>query len=130
MESWLKEAFEHLLVQIKGYSQSEAEDAARHQDGSFKDFHDIRKMYDSKLDFDLEDTIEYQQWTDFARGIRNDIIHEGYETTEQEAVKSVQLNNNLIIRVKSEFKPNLHSDLLAVKEFPDDGIGRTKLGDS
>lgn len=130
MESWLKQSFEHLLKTVEGYSQSKAEDTARHQDGSFKDFHDIRKMYDSKLDFDLEATSEFQQWQNNSKDVRNDIIHEGYEPTKQEAVNSVQTNNSVIMRVKSEFKSDLSDDLVAVSKMPSDGVGRTTLSGS
>lgn len=130
MESWLKESFEHLLKTSEGYSQSNAESTARHQDGSFKDFHDIRKMYNSKLGFALEDTTEFEDWEDTAREVRNNIIHEGYEPTENEAITAIQINNRLMIRVKSEFKSDLRSGLLAVEEIPEDGVGRTTFRDA
>lgn len=129
MESWLKEAFEHLLVEVKEYSQSEAEETARHDDGSFKDTYAVKGMYNSKLGFTLEDTTEFQQWDNSAKDLRNDIVHEGYEPTENETVEAVKIHNDLILRVKSEFESTLRSDLLAVEEMPEDGIGRTTMGD-
>lgn len=129
MESWIKDAFEHLLKTVENHSQSDAIDTARHQDGSFKDFHDIRKMYDSKLGFDLEGTTEFQRWDNIAQDTRNKIIHEGYEPTKEEAVKAIQINTNLILRVKSEFDSYLPDNLLVIEEFPDDGIGRATMGE-
>lgn len=126
MESWIKEAFEHLLQTVEGYSRSEAIDTAR-KGGDFKNFHNIRGMYNSKLDFDLEGTAEFTDWEDIAKSLRNDIVHEGYEPTEEETVETVQINNKLMLRVKSEFDNDLHSDLLAISELPDDGIGRTTM---
>jgi len=130
MESWIKEAFEHLLKELEGKSKVEAEKIARHQDGSFKDFHDIRKMYDSKLGFDLEATTEFQNWKNIAKGLRNDIIHEGFEPSETEAVEAVRINIDLIMVIKSQFGGVLRSDMLEVNKMPDDGIGRTTFGSS
>jgi len=86
-------------------------------------------MYRSKLSFNLEGTTEFQNWEDTAKDLRNDIVHEGYEPTQSEAVEAVKINNRLVVRIKSEFKEDLSDYLLSVKKLPDDGIGRTTLGD-
>lgn len=128
MESWIKEAFEHLLQTVEGYSRTDAKDTARNG-GDFKNFHNIRGMYNSKLGFNLESTTEFNDWDNIAKDLRNDIVHEGYEPSRKEAIETVKINNKLMLRVKSEFGNDLHNDLLAISELPDDGIGRTTLGD-
>ena len=86
-------------------------------------------MYRSKLSFDLEATSQFQKWENIAKELRNDIVHEGYEPTQSEAVEAVKINNEVLMRVKSEFKSDLSNYLLSITELPEDGIGRTKLGE-
>lgn len=129
MERWVKEACECLLQEFKGMSRSKAEDITRREDGSFMSFDNIIDQYESKLDFNIRRSKEYDDWYNNVRGLRNDIVHEGYRPTENEAIEAVLGCNELAMYIKSDFNEYLCNDLLAINDIPEDGVGRTETFD-
>ncbi|WP_247728620.1 hypothetical protein [Halovivax limisalsi] len=129
MERWLKEACEQLLQDYYGMDSEEAVETARREDGTFMKFDNILDQYSSKLDFQIKELKEYKEWNNGVRDLRNDIVHEGYNPTEEEAIEAAKACNRLVMAVKSEFDEYLIGKLSAISGLPEDGIGRTETFD-
>jgi len=116
-ETWIKEAFQIIAVK-KGYSESWAIDKVTKGDGSgdYLSPKNIASDQILRLGFDFSETDEFQRWDKKTREVRNNVVHEGYQSNENEAREAKSSAIKAIVRLCDEFEDELERSPLLVRE--------------
>lgn len=65
------------------------------------------------LDFDFQKTDEYEMWSEQTQDIRNNVIHEGWHISEEQAQQAYQASLKAIARITEEFEDDLQGTGMA-----------------
>lgn len=100
-ESFLKTNLRQIM-EAEGKSPEEIENAFRRGDGDYKGIVRVAKDAHKTLHFDFEGTDEYENWRQKTRDVRNDVVHDGYMPTDNEARKALNAASNAIELLSEE----------------------------
>lgn len=88
-ESFLKTSLREVM-ESEGRSEEYIENAFEYDDGDYKSVVTLAKGCHKTFHFDFAGTEEYEDWSEDTRGLRNDVIHQGYQPSEGEAERAVE----------------------------------------
>lgn len=109
-ESLLKTSLREVM-QAEGKSKEEIKKAFQRDDGGYKGVKQLAKECHKTFHFDFKGSDEFDAWNKKTRELRNSVIHEGYEPSEEEAVGALAAAEdarNLLTKKITERIEKLH----------------------
>lgn len=100
-ETFLKRRL-RLVMEIEGKSPSTIEQAFVRSDGRYKGVVQLAKESHKTFHFDFSGSDEYQEWMEKTRELRNEVIHEDYQPTEDEADEALTASVNAVELLERE----------------------------
>jgi hypothetical protein len=88
-ESFLKTSLQEVM-EAEGKSEEYIANAFENDNGDYKSVVTLAKGCSRTFHFDFEGSDEYEDWYEDTRGLRNDVIHEGYQPSEGEAERAIE----------------------------------------
>lgn len=114
-EVWLKKAFE-LVLSERGQSDEEIESLLKRDNGNYERLTQIVSNYvQQHLNFDFQDTSEYDNWMNETHRVRNAVAHEGYAANQREAVRAYESSLAAMALLSKEFEDELADTDLLIK---------------
>lgn len=96
----------NVFVHIKDSRGESADDAVELvTDNKFTNV--ISNFYNDHLGFDFKGTTEYEDWKKHTHELRNNVVHEGWHVTEEEAQRAYDASIRAIAKIIEEFKDEL-----------------------
>lgn len=124
-ESWVEQAYQIIAVE-HGKSEQEALDDITKGGDSDETLSPKNIITDhlSNFGFDFSTTDEFEAWDSDTREIRNKVVHDGYQASQEEARNAKDAATTALLRLSDEFKDELQGTTLFVQEEPQDPLGR------
>lgn len=88
-ESFLKTSLREVM-EAEGRSDEYIENAFEEDNGDPKSVVALAKDCDKTFHFDFKGSKEYEDWDKNTRQLRNNVIHEGYQPSEEEAERAIE----------------------------------------
>lgn len=75
----------------------------------------ISNFYRDHLGFDFQATTGYEEWKEYTHELRNNVVHEGWHVTEEEAQRAYNASMKAIAEIIEEFEDELQGTNLFAK---------------
>lgn len=124
-ESWVEQAYQIIAVEHGKSEQEALEDITKGGDSDETlSPKNIITDHLSNFGFDFSATDEFEAWDNDTRVIRNKVVHDGYQASQEEARNAKDAVTAALVRLSDEFKDELQGTTLFIQEEPQDPLRR------